>query len=360
MAERLKDRFFTPVSMEAFAGSIAAASSAFDRECFLRLVFDEEWDRRELKDRMRHTTRCLRAALPLPYAESLEVLKRAIPSIKGFEAMTAADFVEQYGQDEWALSLGALRFFTRYGSAEFAVRPFLHRDPERGMAFLSECAADENEQVRRLASEGCRPRLPWAMGLPRFKKDPQPILPVLEKLKNDPSETVRRSVANNLNDISKDHPEAALAVCERWYGTSERTDRIVKHACRGLLKAGHPRAMRLFGFEDSDDVTVEGFRVESGQVPLGGDLVFGFALRIGGAAERRIRLEYAVWFVKATGRRSRKMFTCSERSYPPGVYPIRKRHPFADMSTRKHYRGEHEVILYANGKERGRGVFEVV
>ena len=115
------------------------------------------------------------------------------------------------------------------------------------MAYVSEWAEDKNEKVRRFASEGCRSRLPWAMALPKFKKDPSLIIPILEKLKNDDSEFVRRSVANNLNDISKDHPDLVLDISEKWYGKSEKTDRLIKHACRSMLKAGNKRALLLFG-----------------------------------------------------------------------------------------------------------------
>jgi 3-methyladenine DNA glycosylase AlkC len=99
------------------------------------------------------------------------------------------------------------------------------------MRYLYTRAEVQNHDVRRLASEGCRPRLPWAMALPQFRKDPSPALPILEKLKNDESDYVRKSVANNLNEISKDHPQLVLDICERWYGQTANTDWLVKHAC---------------------------------------------------------------------------------------------------------------------------------
>src|SRR5690606_550673 len=144
--------------------------------------------------------------LPPDYIEAVGVLKKAAPYFTGLEAMIFPDFVETYGLDHWEASMDALELMTRYSSSEYAVRPFIAKDTERMMAQMLEWAHSDSEHVRRLASEGCRPRLPWAMGLTMLKKDPSPILPILETLKQDESLYVRRSVANNLNDISKDHP----------------------------------------------------------------------------------------------------------------------------------------------------------
>ena len=349
MAERLKERFFTTTSITEFADAIAGVSPVFDREGFLECIYDADWEERELKDKMHHTTRCLHAALPLPYPEALDVLRKAAPSVKGFEALVFPDFVEMYGLDYPDLSLEALGYFTRFGSAEFAVRPFLIQDLGRGISYLLKWADDPDENVRRLASEGCRPRLPWAIALNDLKADPGPILPVLEKLKDDPSEMVRRSVANNLNDISKDHPDLVLDVCRRWYGVSERTDALLKHACRGLLKAGNPAALHIFGFDAPEQVSVEGLSVESKQFPIGGTLSFGFTLQVQGDTACSVRLEYVIGYRKANGSRSKKVFKHSERTYEPGTYTIKKRHTMQDMSTRRHYPGEHHLWIHVNG-----------
>ena len=202
MPEKLKDIFFTSESVGQLADHIAAAYPDFVRQQFLGLVFDEAWESRELKDRMRHVAQCLHEALPQHYPTALEILEKVAPSIRGFETISLPEFVGRYGLGDWDLSLAALAFFTRFGSSEYGIRPFLKQDPERAIEYMLRWAGDENEHVRRLASEGCRPRLPWGMGLVAFKKDPSLILPVLEKLQDDESEYVRKSVANNLNDIS--------------------------------------------------------------------------------------------------------------------------------------------------------------
>lgn len=274
--------------------------------------------------------------------------------------MVFPEFVEVYGLEDWERSLPALEFFTSFGSSEFAMRPFLHQAPERAMPFVLKWAESSNHHVRRLASEGCRPRLPWAMALPKFKADPSPILPVLEKLKDDESEYVRKSVANNLNDISKDHPELMIEICERWFGHSPRTDWIVKHACRGLLKSRHERALTLFGFGDNGQVEVANFKVGKKRLRIGEDLAFDFDLHVNGSDERKLRLEYTIDFVKANGKSSKKVFQISEKSYCAGVYPVRKKHATADLTTRKHYPGRHQLAIVVNGKELAALDFDLV
>jgi len=359
MPERLKDIFFTEESLNKFGDNIQKYYPEFVRDKFLSLVFDERWDSRELKEKMRHVTICLGQTLPENFAEALEILKKIAPVVKGFEAMVLPDFVDLYGLEEWDLSLPALAYFTKFSSSEFAIRPFLARDPQRAMAYMLKLAGDENENVRRFASEGCRPRLPWAKALPEFKKDPAPILPILEKLKDDESEFVRRSVANNLNDISKDHPDLALDICERWYGKSEKTDWIVKHACRSLLKAGNKRALLLFGHGDPAAMSVAKLKLEKKITVIGEDLRFSFQLVNAGKKAAKLRLEYAIDYKKASGKTSRKIFKISENHYRPGEHFFSRKHSFADMSTRKHYPGKHRLSILVNGEEKASVTFEV-
>jgi len=323
---------------------------SFDNKRFLALVLDESFEGLELKARMRHTTECVRKVLPPSFAKSVAILKKAAPEVKGFEAMCLPDFVELYGRDDWDRSLPALALFTKYSSSEFAIRPFIIDDQKRAMAFMKTLAGDKDHRVRRFASEGCRPRLPWAMAIPAFKKDPALILPVLEKLKDDESEFVRRSVANNLNDISKDHPDLVLALGAKWLGKSPETDWIVKHACRTLLKKGDSRAMMLFGFGDPKKIEVKALKVDKKKPAIGEQVCFSFTLSVGTARACKVRLEYAVHFAKAKGKVSKKVFKISEKTCPPADHKVVKKHSFADMSTRKHYPGAHTIEIVVNGK----------
>jgi 3-methyladenine DNA glycosylase AlkC len=357
MAERLKDIFFTHESMEAFAETIEKVYPKFDKKKFLDLIYDGSFEDKEFMAKSRHTTECLHKTLPKSYGETVEVLKEAAPHMKSAEALSLPDYVALYGMEDWDLSLPALSHITKYVTAELAIRPFLDQDPDRLMPSMIDWAGDKNPKLRRLASEGCRPRLPWAMALPKFKKDPGPILPVLEKLKNDPSEDVRRSVANNLNDISKDHPEVMLDICEKWYGVTEETDKIVKHACRSLLKAGDKRALRIFGYSDPASMTVANFKIDKKELKIGDTLNFSFDLIL--KDESKVRLEYAVHYVKAKGQLSPKIFQILENDYSPGTQTIKRKQFFGDQSTRKHFPGIHHLSIIVNGEEKAKVSFEL-
>jgi len=360
MAERLKDTFFTEASINALAEAIAKCYPPFEKKTFVRSVLDQEFRQLELKQMMRHTTERLRPMLPKSFRRAVKVLMEAAPNVTGFEAMCLPDFVELYGLDDWDLSMQALALFTKYSSSEFAIRPFIKRDARRAMAFMGKLAEDDDPKVRRFASEGCRPRLPWAMALPQFKRDPSPILPILEKLNDDDSEFVRRSVANNLNDISKDHPEWVLSTCEQWHGRSERTDWIIKHACRTMLKAGERRAMLLFGFGDPNRINVAELRLGKKTLKIGNKLGFSFQIRVTTKKKCQVRLEYAVFFAKAQGKVSKKVFKITENTYTPGEHSFTRRHSFADMSTRKHHPGKHDIAIIVNGVEKARATLRLV
>lgn len=354
MAPKLKDRFFTPDTIEGLGTAISSIHPEFDKARFLGLVFDDAWEGLELKDRMRRVSVCLQKTLPPKYPEALAILRQVADDYSGFDRMVFPDFVEQFGTGHWALSIPALEQFTQRASSEFGIRPFLLQDPERGIQQMLSWAGHENEHVRRLASEGCRPRLPWAGNLPVFQKDPSPLIPILDTLKNDPSEYVRRSVANNLNDISKDHPEQMLDLCERWFGQSKDTDRIVKHACRGLLKAAHPRALKLFGFADPEAIHVDGLSLDQTELHIGETVVYSFELTVATEAACNVRLECAVDYAKARGKRSHKVFQLGEREQPPGQQTLTRKLSFADLSTRKHYPGEHSLAIRVNGVEKAK------
>lgn len=359
MANRLKDMFFTKSSINQFADTIKQYYPEFNKDKFVNSIFNDEWNSKELKEKMHHTTICLHETLPETYQQTLDILIKTAPFIKGFEAMALPDYVEQYGMENWDISFPALKHFTKYSSSEFAVRPFLKKDPQRVMAYMNKLAEDKNEKVRRFASEGCRPRLPWAMALPEFKKDPSLILDVLEKLKNDESEFVRRSVANNLNDISKDHPELVLEICERWYKKTERTDWIVKHACRSMLKAGNKRALLLFGYGDSSVMSVDKLKLDEKTVVIGNELHYSFQLTISAERASKVRLEYGMNFMKANGKQSKKIFKITENTYKPGAHSFSRKHSFMDMSTRKHYEGKHCITIIVNGDEKANAHFMV-
>jgi len=351
MPEKLKDVLFSRESLHGLADAIVAVDPQFDRQVFLTLVQSGGWEERELLDRMHHVTYCLHETLPPDFPVALDILKKVAPSLRGFYPVVCSDYVERYGLEHWELSMPALAFFTRFGSSEFAVRPFIAHDPARAMVVLASWADDPNHHVRRLASEGCRPSLPWGMDLPMFQQDPTPILPILEKLKDDESEYVRKSVANNLNAISKDHPDLALDIAERWYGRSPRTDWIVRHALRTLLKGGNTRALLLLGVAEQGRVRVENLTPEQATLPIGEELRYQFTLHVDGQTPCQVRLELAVDYVKSRGRLSRKVFAIRADRFAPGSHVISRKLSFADRSTRRHYPGRHYLTVVVNGVE---------
>lgn len=359
MNEPLKN-LYNKVFIQKLSLEITKIYKEFDQQAFSRAIFDTNWKSKELKQRMRHITKCLHQYLPQDYQSALEILKPVATKFSGFEYMLFPNFVELYGQDDWQNSLPALAHFTKYSSSEFAVRPFIVQDEKRMMQQMLKWAQDKNHHIRRLATEGCRPRLPWAMALPNFKKDPSPIIPILEQLKQDSSEYVRRSVANNLNDISKDHPDLILQLSKKWIGNNKQTDWIIKHACRTLLKSGNTAALSLFGFQKPSTLQVNQFSLSADQIRIGEDLNFSFELETKSSKLGKLRIEYAIDYVKAKGQLSKKVFKISEADYQSQSKQITRKHSFKDLSTRKHYPGKHKISIIINGCEMAELVVEII
>lgn len=362
MADLFKDRY-NQESLYRLTKEIQGVYDEFPAEAFLHATMDETWGCLEFKQRVERIGTNLGKYLPDDYQAAIRIIDKVIRNydvcLDGFVVFFPG-FVALYGQDmqNWDISMEALARYTPYASAEFAVRSFILRDEERMMAQMAAWAEDDNEHVRRLASEGCRPRLPWGQALPRFQKDPSPVLRILERLKADPSPYVRKSVANNLNDISKTHPDLVERIAGDWYGKDTRTDWIVKHGCRTLLKKGNRNLLGLLGFADPGCVKVAGFSLGAASVSIGKKMTFSFEV----TAKRttKVRLEYGIDYVKANGRRNRKVFRISELTFRnSGKRSYTKTHSFADSSTRKHYPGTHSVTLIVNGAERGTLNFEV-
>ncbi|NGZ74192.1 DNA alkylation repair protein [Saccharibacillus alkalitolerans] len=359
MAEPLKS-IYTKAFLRDFSTLIQSVYPSFEADAFMSGVLGDGWEQLELKARIRRISTTLGHGLPRSFGEALEILYRVDERCVGFPYLFFPDFVEIHGsaEDDFETALDALERFTAKSSSEFAIRPFLLRHPERTMARMRRWALSENEHVRRLASEGSRPRLPWGQSLPMFKADPAPVLDLLEALRSDPSLYVRKSVANNLNDISKDHPEAVKRTALRWYGTDPLADWIVRRGCRGLLRAADPDVLTLFGYAspgaDGAEPLLEdaALRAWPRAVPIGGEARLDFEVSARPGVQVRLRLEYAIDFVKASGRVSRKLFLLADRMLEGGERLTgSRRHRFAQLTTRRHYPGVHRIALLVNGAE---------
>jgi 3-methyladenine DNA glycosylase AlkC len=355
---------FNQTSVGELADAVQAVYPSFARAAFLAQVFDDHWVARELKQRMRHITLALSAHLPADFRAALDVLRAALPRLghQGLEKMVFPDFVEVNGLDDYAASMPALELFTQHMSAEFAIRPFIVRYPAQTMAQMLAWASHPNADVRRLASEGCRPRLPWGMALPALQADPSPILPILEQLKNDPSEMVRRSVANNLNDITKNQPALVVDLLRRWQADgSPEMKALTSHALRTLVKAGDPAALALLGYGSTPAIAITHVVVEPAVISLGDKVVLTFDVTSTGTVPQELVIDYVVHLVRANGSRTPKVFKLSRKTIQPGeTVHMRKQHSFAPVTTRRYYPGTHAIQPQVNGQAGAEAEFEVI
>lgn len=364
MAEPLKNlynkRFFDElhvVNKQVIAG--------YDAKKFIYNVQDAEWKNCELKQRMRKITLAYHKILPADFqkaAARITVITKEFIKRKGeglnFLHMFLPEYIELFGLHDVKSSVKAFEEITKFASCEFAVRPFIIHHEKEMMQQMLRWSKHENSLVRRLASEGCRPRLPWAMALPSFKKNPTLILPILENLKNDEAEIVRRSVANNLNDISKDNPAVVLSVLKKWKGNSTQTDLMLKHAARTLLKSGNPEALKVFAMQTDHKSSIEDFILFNSKIQIGDTLQFSFCFTNKEKQPQKFRLEYAVYYVKSNSKLSKKVFQITEITFAPRkAILVKRQQHFADLTTRRHYPGEHVLAILVNGKEKIRQTF---
>ncbi len=345
--------------IQNLAKELSKESSVFDADRFQQLVLKKDWSQLELKARMRRITESMHACLPEDYEQAIEVLCKVAPHFTGLSALVFPDFVEMYGLKHWDVSIKALEFFTLFSTSEFAVRPFLIKNQEKMLAHMLVWSQDKNEHIRRLACEGCRPRLPWGLTVPALKKDPSVTLPILENLKSDPARYVQKSVSNHLNDISAIQPDLMKQTVKKWYGANDRTNWIVKHACRTLLKKGDPDIMALFGYGDDPSIQVTDLKLEHDSIRLGETMTFHFTLH----AERplKLRVEYAIDYVKSRGTRNQKVFKITELETDSALHrEFVRSQSFQNMTTRKHYAGIHTLTIIINGIRKASIDFEVV
>ncbi len=364
-AAKLKD-ILNAGQVRAMAGEFAAAQADFDKAGFIR-EGTRGLEELELSGRAWHLAEVMAKYLPQPFAAAAEVMKKALAVADGQRGMAAlrfmahSCFVQKYGIEDFEAAMDAQYELTKRFTAEFSVRPYLERYPEKTYQRLLAWAEDESEHVRRLVSEGTRPRLPWAARLKAFQENPELGLGLLEMLKDDESEYVRRSVANHLGDIAKDHPEVAVERGRRWMegATAERAW-VVKHGLRALIKKGHRGALGLVGAGARARVTVEEGRVEPARVKLGGKVKWTARLRSTGKGAQDLLVDYVVHYVKARGGTQAKVFKLKRvKLGRRESVELGAGISLRDLTTRKHYAGEHRVELLVNGEAMEVGRFEV-
>lgn len=371
MAATLKS-WFGKGTVEALGAAVSRAWPPFPQDAFVRDAL-RGLSSKELLARGEHVAAALRAHLPPGYRAALAVLVDSLgPELPeaGLEGLGVAPFfylphvafIRRFGLEDFDASMAAQHALTRRFTAEWSIRPFLEAEPERTLAVLREWTRDPSPHVRRLVSEGTRPRLPWAPRLRAFEADPRPALALLESLRDDPSEYVRRSVANHLNDVGKRHPVLLLETARRWLdGATAERRRLVRHALRSLVKGGDRTALALLGHGGRPRVEVRRAAVEPARARVGEAVTFRATLASRSRAVQQLAVDLAVHFVKASGTARAKVFKLRVVELPPGgEVEVRKRISLAQMTTRRHHAGRHEVELVVNGRRFPAARFEIV
>lgn len=354
--ENLKD-ILGPRGLQKIATALAGAEKKFPKKEFLREL-SPKLEQLELKARVKCISDGLLPNLPSNPKQAFPILIKAAQSTEmhPFLVWPFTQFVEDHGLSDPALSLATLKELTKVMSAEFAIRAFLDKHPALTMKTLKKWVRDENVHVRRLVSEGTRPLLPWARRLPAFQKNPSLCLPFLRALRHDPELYVRKSVANHLNDFSKNHPDWLVNELKDWkkIGTKE-VDWIIRHALRSLLKNGHQGALALLDL-NPPKITKSRLSLSKNKIKLGQDLEISFSAQASKSAKWMV--DYAIHHKKANGRSKPKVFKWRSFLVQRGqLVQLTKKHKFKPISTRRYYSGEHEVEVFLNGKSQGKKGF---
>lgn len=369
MAEQLKN-FFDRRVIGAIAADFARvqprfSEALFARECLTGL------DELTLTQRAAHIAEAMHRHLPSDYEHAVELIVASLdephpgvpPSAMAtFRYLPHVMYVARYGLDHFEPSMRAQLALTQRFTAEFSIRAFIVRYPERTHRELLAWTEHPSAHVRRLVSEGTRTRLPWASRLVDYQRDPRPVLVLLERLKDDPERYVQRSVANSLNDLAKDHPDLVAELCRRWLvDANDGRKWIVNHALRSLIKRGHRGALALLGAAAKPKVEVRSVALTPREVRMGGELRLSFVLASKAAEPQQLLVDYAVHFVKANGGRLPKVFKLKRLTLAPGAeLALATRISFAPKTTRKHYSGRHALDLLVNGEAIELGEFSLI
>ena len=358
-APALKE-IFNAARIRHIATETQAVFPAFDRKKFVAAAL-YGLEQLSLLQRLRHVTEALHESLPADYPAALDILRSLAPRLNSaFVAMVLSDYVALYGQADFKRSMAALKEFTRYGSSEFAVRPFLVADQARTLRVMVTWAGDADDHVRRLASEGCRPRLPWSFQIESLRRDPSPVRPILEKLRSDPSLYVRKSVANHLNDITKDHPDWVLTLLSAWPKDDAHCQWIIRHGLRSLIKKGHRGALAAIGADGAPALDVLKLQVQPVAVTRGDTIILSVLLRSRAMQSQRLVVDYAVHYQKRGGGAAPKMFKLKLLTLAAGAeVALSRSQVIRDFTTRTHYDGRHEIEVFVNGVALGRTAFEL-
>jgi 3-methyladenine DNA glycosylase AlkC len=374
MAEPFKNVFNTELIL-AMAEQFHQQWSDFNNKAFCDTA-SEGLHALELKQRSEQIMHAMVKYLPNDFAKAGGIILASLSparegdifgistdkqGIAGWAIMPITHYIGLYGQKHFDLSMTLLKECTKRFSSEFGIRFFLLKHPEKTLLTMKEWAKDANRHVRRLASEGSRPRLPWAMQLPAFIDDPSPVIEILEILKDDHEEYVRRSVANNLNDIAKDHPKLVTKIAEHWmYEASTERKKLIRHACRTLLKQGNSQVLQVFAYNQPKLKQMK-IQVETPEVIFGTALQFNISIASNAKHEQALMIDYVIHHQKANGKTSPKVFKWRIKTLVAnGTLKLTKKHMMKKITTRKYYQGLHTLEIMVNGVSIGKADFELL
>ncbi|HTO33852.1 MAG TPA: DNA alkylation repair protein [Pararhizobium sp.] len=353
MPEPLKN-LLHPDLVKSMAAHIARQAVDFDADRFVEQA-SRDMQQLELMQRALQIRGALGETLPDDFEKAATILSASLPQdgragITGWALLPVSQFVAQNGLGHFDLSLELLKDLTPHFTAEFGIRPFIHADQEQALRTIGNWVFDANHHVRRLASEGTRPRLPWAMRLPALMRDPQPILPILTALLDDPEDYVRRSVANSLNDIAKDHPALVAAFVGQHIGdASVERRQLLRHASRTLLKKGDAAALANFGFAPSSGIRAA-LTIDTDIIKFGGALALSLSVTNDDAASQQLMIDYAIHHRKANGGLVPKVFKWKNLTLKPGeTVDLMRSHAMRAITTRQYYPGGHRIEVIVNG-----------
>jgi 3-methyladenine DNA glycosylase AlkC len=358
---------FNKESIQKLAKEIKNEYPAFDDKSFQQSI-NKTLTKLELKDRVRLVAKNLKEYLPNNYKQSVKILvstlaaeeKHAdqewsgqdVEGVNGFMVWPLTQFVEEFGLDDLDTSMQAMYEMTKRFSAEFAIRPFIQKYDKKVYRILSKWSKDPSKHVRRLVSEGTRPNLPWGMKVPVILEDIERNIKLIEKLKDDPQDYVRRSVANHLNDISRINKKIMLETCKKWHrpGHSE-TDWIIRHATRSLLKAGDKTALELNGFTANPKIEIKKLKLTPKKIKEGDSFDLKFCLESLGRKEQHLLVDYIIHYPKKNGKTSPKVFRLKQLKLKAGEsIDLSKKIGFKKVTTRVHYPGKHLVEIKVGAK----------
>lgn len=369
MPEPFKNQF-NKKTISNMAKHFKRSYSAFNAPGFIRQA-SKNLDQLELKQRSTQIQQAMSSYLPHDFNHAADILVQSLApddcylnpdksaelakqGITGWAILPMSAYVAEHGLKNFSLSMSVLKAMTGHFSSEFGIRFFIKADLDRSLKILHSWLSDPNFHVRRLISEGTRPRLPWAMQLPALIKDPSPIIPLLETLKNDTEEYVRRSVANNLNDISKDHPDLIATIAKTWRINADKNrEKLIKHACRSLIKQGHKKTLKALGYSEPK-VELKTLKIINPKLKFGNALEFEIKLSSNSQNTQQLIIDYVIHHRKANGSTSPKVFKWKTISLKAAEdFSSQRKHPIKKITTRVYYPGRHQLEIQVNGKSLG-------